>query len=271
MKTVLWIFVFCLIQVAVIEAQVVKVFSESNNNEITIYCSNDEYCPVSILADLELKNLNFSEGAKRTFVIPERSTKFKIGSVTPKKNGSDTKFGIKIQSVLGDVTLKGYDADYEYDLPYKKGSGYKIDQGYNGAFSHRNENALDFTMPEGTEILAVRDGKVIQVVQNNTKSCPDERCDKYNNYITIMHPDGTFASYAHIRQNGSLVKVGDTVTKSAHIGYSGNVGRSSGPHLHFACFVGGFEKQKTIKTKFRVDTGTTAIGLLEGKKYVRDY
>ena len=44
-----------------------------------------------------------------------------------------------------------------FDLPFENGQKFKISQGYNGAFSHQNENALDFDMPIGTKILAARE------------------------------------------------------------------------------------------------------------------
>src|SRR5262249_35417178 len=154
----------------------------------------------------------------------------------------------------------------EYDLPFQKGKNYLVFQGYNGSFSHKNENSIDFTMPEGSEILAARDGIVVKVVQNNTESCPGEECKKYNNMIFILHPDGTFADYAHIRYNGSKVKVGDSVKKRDVIAYSGNVGWSSGPHLHFGCFIPDFGKWITIPTKFRIDNGDKSA-FLEEKNY----
>jgi murein DD-endopeptidase MepM/ murein hydrolase activator NlpD len=271
MKAVLYILIFCSNLISIAEAQTVKIFYENNNHDFILYCSNNEFSPVSILVNLDLTNLDFSEGGKKIFIIPERNAKFKIGVLTVREKGHATKFSYNFRSALGDVTLSKYDTLYEYDLPFKNGGEYKVHQGYNGAFSHQNEYAIDFTMPEGTEILAARDGKIIQVVQNNTESCPEEKCKKYNNFILIMHADGTFASYYHIKYNGSVVKVGDSVSKGTVIAYSGNVGWSSGPHLHFACFMGAFEKPKTIRTKFRIDTGKTVIELLEGSNYSRSY
>ncbi len=87
----------------------------------------------------------------------------------------------------------------------------------------------------------------------------------------IMHADGTFAEYAHIKYNDTNLNVGDSVKKGDVIAYSGNVGWSSGPHLHFVCFLGGFGKRRTLETKFRINKGDKRIILQEGTTYLRDY
>jgi murein DD-endopeptidase MepM/ murein hydrolase activator NlpD len=254
-----------------VKAQTVNIFYENKKQGHIIYAGNSEFYPVSISLNLELTNLVFSEGEATIFVIPPKSNKFKIGELTIMENGKRYNSSYTYKSAMGDVTISNYDKSFEYDLPFQKGKSFSVNQGYNGSFSHQNENAIDFTMPEGTEILAARDGIVVQVVQNNTESCAKETCKKYNNYITIMHPDGTFAYYAHIKYNGSKYKTGDAVKKGDIIAYSGNVGFTAGPHLHFSCFLPGFEKWKSIETKFRIDKADKVVALKEGNTYLRDY
>ena len=53
------------------------------------------------------------------------------------------------------------------------------------------------------------------------------------NLVRILHDDGSMAIYAHLRENGVMVRVGEKVSLGQLIGYSGNTGYSSGPHLHF--------------------------------------
>jgi murein DD-endopeptidase MepM/ murein hydrolase activator NlpD len=172
---------------------------------------------------------------------------------------------------MGDVTITNYDKLYQYDLPFCKGGAFRLNQGYNGQFSHRDENALDFTMPEGTEIVAARDGIVVQVETGNTEACPREECSKFNNYIVIMHVDGTFAKYLHIRHDGSTRRVGSPVKRGDVIAYSGNVGWSSAPHLHFVCILPAFGKSNSLETQFRIDTGNSAVLLQPGNLYSRAY
>lgn len=250
-------------------AQKINVFHERQDQTTTIYASNPELYPGSVSFTFDLTNMNFSESAQRIFVIPPQSIKYKIGELKPASAGS-YKFSYNYRLAMGDVTKK-HDKNYVYDLPFQKGQGFRLFQGYNGKLSHMNENSLDFSMPEGTEILAAREGTVVEVVQQNNVSCPRQECEKFNNYIMILHPDGTFANYVHIKQNGARFKPGDKVKKGDVIAYSGNVGWSSGPHLHFICFTGGFDKWQSIETRFRINKGDVDAFLQEGGTYTRDY
>ncbi len=126
-------------------------------------------------------------------------------------------------------------------------------------------------MPVGTELFAVRDGIVIKVIDNNTKNCATKECAKYNNLIIIYHSDGTFAEYAHLKQKGAIVRVGDKITKGQLIGYSGNVGWSSIAHLHLVIFKQNLENRETLKTKFKIENGDKNEFLIEKKEYIKNY
>jgi murein DD-endopeptidase MepM/ murein hydrolase activator NlpD len=269
MKQALLFVFFCTALAFAAASQKINVFHERQDQTTTIYATNSELYPGSVSITFDLTNMNFSEGNQKIFVIPAQAIKYKIGELKPARPAS-YKFSYKYQLAMGDVT-KSPDKNYVYDLPFKKGSSFRMFQGYNGRFSHAGENSLDFTMPEGTEIVAAREGKVVEVVQNNTQSCPRPECEKYNNYIMILHPDGSFANYVHIKYNGARFKPGDEVKKGDVIAYSGNVGYSSGPHLHFICFTGGFDKWQSFETKFRVDKGDNPVILQEGVTYAKNY
>lgn len=131
-----------------------------------------------------------------------------------------------------------HDDDYVYLLPYPADQYYRIVQGFGGGYSHRGASryALDFAMPVGTPVHASRGGVVIDLKASNTKGGPSRRYARYANFVTILHSDGTTGEYYHLRFGGVAVKVGDRVKPGQLIGYSGNTGFSSLPHLHFAVY-----------------------------------
>ncbi|MDB9990051.1 M23 family metallopeptidase [Flavobacteriales bacterium] len=249
----------------------VKIYYEQIENGYNIYADNDEFCPVSVKVDFNVTNLNINGGNNNVYVVNAKGKKQLLTSLKVSKNGKAYKFSFKYWTNYGKHNNKEYDNDYIYDLPFKTSNQFKIYQGYNGTFSHQNENSLDFTMPVGTELTAVREGVVIKVIEKNKKNCGKEECKKYNNLIIIYHPDGTFAEYAHVKHNGSKVKVGDKISKGQLIGYSGNVGWSTGPHLHLVVFNQNLENRETLKTKFKTGDGNTSEYLSEKKVYSRNY
>lgn len=111
----------------------------------------------------------------------------------------------------------------------------KISYDESPAHKGRLKDAVDFIMPEGTQIMAALDGVVVDIKQDSNIGGPDKSFDKYGNFIELKHDNEEYSIYEHIRQNGSLVKVGDKVTKGQIIGYSGATGWIAhlGPHLHF--------------------------------------
>lgn len=251
-------------------AQDANLFYEKNGKDFELYVENNEHCPVSFEVNIDLNNMISTDGNNKVFVVPPLQKKFKITTLKPKGKG---KYSFKYKSWrnYGDHYLKDFDKDFIYNLPYAYSKAYKVGQGYNGTRTHKGENALDFTMPEGTPIHAIRDGVVVTVVDENEKFCPDKICAKYNNKILVYHPDGTFAWYLHLEKNGALVKKGQKVKKGQLIAKSGNTGWTSGPHLHLEVAVIRIRSKETLKTKFKIRNGNKIVFLEEGYKYQRKY
>lgn len=237
-----------------------------------LYADNNEFCPVSVEITFKLANLQSSAGNKFTFIIPARSKKNFITELKIEKPELNSRLAYTTSANYGDFSITRYDTSYAYFLPFNKGKKHTVSQGYNGKRTHKNENAIDFEMPEGTEICAMRNGVVFEVVQKNSRNCPERDCIKYNNYIRVFHPDGTMAEYTHIKKNGSVVNPGDTVVSGQMIGYSGNTGYSTAPHLHVVVRICNLKgKFPTIKTLFKTGDGSKTEVLTEGDEYIRNY
>jgi len=66
------IFLFIVFCTTTVKAQTIafKLFHENLTGGFTLYASNQEWYPVSILLVLDMTNMNLSEGDKKIFVIP---------------------------------------------------------------------------------------------------------------------------------------------------------------------------------------------------------
>ena len=151
-----------------------------------------------------------------------------------------------------------HDDDHLYNLPYASNKSYRVLQGFGSRFSHTGleEFAIDFKMAVGTPVHAARAGVVTEVEESHNRGCWDDGCGNYANFIVILHSDGTTGEYYHLRRGGSAVVVGDSVSQGQKIGYSGNTGHTTRPHLHFAvyCAAGGGDTQ-SIPVRFRSSDG----------------
>jgi len=248
----------------------VKIYYEEINNGFNIFCDNLTNSEISIELSFELDNM-YQENNKSIHVIKANEDKHLITKLTSSNRNSPYTFKYRYWVNYGNHFQKKYDTDYKYYLPYEKGKKFYLSQGYNGKFSHQNENALDFIMPEGTPVHAVRAGIVVDIVEKNKLVCPKKKCAKFANYITIQHNDGTFAQYVHLKQNGSIVKLRDNVKKGQKIGYSGNTGWSTQPHLHLSIYLQRLRSRETLKTKFMIDDGSNSDFLIEKTSYNRAY
>lgn len=99
------------------------------------------------------------------------------------------------------------------------GFGMRIHPIYKIAKMHAG---LDFTADVGTEIYATGDGQVLSV---------DNKLSGYGQHVIIQHGYGFETLYAHMSK--AAVRAGEKVKRGQVIGYVGNTGTSTGPHLHY--------------------------------------
>lgn len=87
---------------------------------------------------------------------------------------------------------------------------------------------IDFAASIGTPIYATADGKVVEV---------SVRFSGYGKMVEIDHGFGYRTRYAHM--HGFAVRQGQNVKRGDLIGYVGNTGLSTAPHLHYEVMLNG--------------------------------
>jgi len=87
-------------------------------------------------------------------------------------------------------------------------------------------NGVDFAVKSGTPVKAADSG-VVKAIGDNGRYA-------YGKWIAIDHQNGLITLYGHF--SGYAVSVGQKVARGQTIGYSGNTGFSTGPHLHFTVY-----------------------------------
>jgi peptidoglycan DL-endopeptidase CwlO len=117
--------------------------------------------------------------------------------------------------------------------PIRQGSGQLIWPA-NGSISSgfgmrwgRLHAGIDIPLPEGTGLRAAASGTVAIAGW----------VGGYGNYTCIQHGGSLSTCYGH--QSSISVSVGQQVSQGQVIGYSGNTGHSTGPHLHFEVRING--------------------------------
>lgn len=171
-------------------------------------------------------------------VVQPRQPDTVLAKVTPEEARKKYSFRLRWRWVPGDFNAR-HDPAVLYRLPFADGKRFLIGQAPGGpVLTHtgpESAQAVDIPMPEGTPIVAARDGLVIQSETGHTRSSRTDPMAKAN-AVRILHADGTLATYSHLKPNGVLVKDGQHVRAGDTIGLSGATGYVTGPHLHFAVF-----------------------------------
>jgi len=130
-------------------------------------------------------------------------------------------------------------------------------QGNRGYFSHYEstgqERCYDFAVPEGSHVLAIDEGHVIEFREDKTGSAYDGSGNNTANYIYVQHRDGTIAHYLHLKQGGitavnrvlveNSTSLDSVVYRSdihVHAGQvlaeAGSTGISRFPHIHLGVY-----------------------------------
>jgi len=118
-------------------------------------------------------------------------------------------------------------------------------------YGEGGHNGVDFRASIGTNIKTVLSGTVT-AVGNTDINCPGA---SYGKWVLVRHNNGLSSLYAHL----SLIKVsvGQVLVTGDTVGYSGNTGYSTGPHLHLTIYA--TEGVEVKEYPFKSCKGATTI------------
>ena len=114
----------------------------------------------------------------------------------------------------------------------------RVTSGFSDARFHpilqtwRAHKGVDFAAPAGTPVRATGNAKVAFV----------GRQEGYGNVIELLHTGGFSTLYAHLSQFGPQVRAGARIAQGEVIGYVGQTGWATGPHLHYEFRAGGEQR-----------------------------
>ncbi len=120
--------------------------------------------------------------------------------------------------------------------------------------------AIDFRAKIGTPVKAAGDGVVTRIGTNGA----------YGKYLRISHNDTYSTAYAHLNSFNRKLRIGSRVKKGQVVAYTGNTGRSTGPHLHFE-LIKGKKKVNPFKEKAVIEKFLSKAEMAEFKKIVASF
>ena len=228
----------------------------SQGGNVELRAKNLREYPITYTLRIRTRNwiIDGPKTVTRT-LAPNQSAQVMLLSIDDRSRKGGYRYSI--DWTVGDKDAV-HDDDHLYSLPYSSGKSYRIIQGYGSRFSHTGleEFAVDWDMPVGTAVHAARAGIVARIEESHSRGCWQDGCGKFANFIVILHGDGTTGEYYHLSKYGALVEVGETVAQGQKIGYSGNTGHTTMPHLHFAVYRAiAWGKTQSIPVRFEGANG----------------
>jgi murein DD-endopeptidase MepM/ murein hydrolase activator NlpD len=108
-------------------------------------------------------------------------------------------------------------------------------------YASGTHDGIDLRASIGTPVRAVLTGIVLEVNHGAVRNC------QYGKWVIIRHGNGLATLYAHL--SDIHVAEGQTVSTGSVIGYAGDTGYATGPHLHFTVYVADALTFKSYRCK----------------------
>ena len=105
----------------------------------------------------------------------------------------------------------------------------------------RQHKGTDYAAATGTPVRSVGDGVVIFA----------GRRGGYGNSIDVRHRNGYVTRYGHLRGFAAGARAGSRVSIGQTVGYVGQTGLATGPHLHFEVLIGGVQRDPRAALRFK--------------------
>lgn len=229
-----------------------KVKLEKRDGRIAAVAYNDGPASVSAVLNVSSNNCNVDALANTRIVVKAHDTLVLAPVVHATSSGIACQAGINFKYQMGDFKRN---VDNEpFRVPFSDSKPHRVEQAFGGPLTSHNslesQYALDINLPEGTKVVAAKDGRVVDFSfsYNNTGSVDVEEKLKAN-FVLIEHADGSLTIYSHLAHMPVALELGALVHEGDLIGYSGNTGFSSGPHLHFAVLKPYVKEDGTLVAK----------------------
>ncbi|MBV6633612.1 MAG: M23 family metallopeptidase [Alphaproteobacteria bacterium] len=150
-----------------------------------------------------------------------------------------------------------------YVMPLPSERGFRVLQASDRLKDHEGmlEHAVDFQVPAGTPVRAMRDGFVVGMRMDQFLGGTRDRARGKENYIWIQHLDGTVATYRHLLRDSNKVEFGASVIAGQEIALSGATGYTEEPmlHVHVSTPLINGEGFKTFPMTFATTKGNTVM------------
>lgn len=231
----------------------VTVVNRGSSERPRLYAVNEMHGPAQVWLQMNRSdNVGFFPPAPSQWLVPGPGEMF-LGYIAPLSEDRPWAYEWLPRYIHGKPVEGELPAVVTVPPPCRDGR-HPVTQGFGGEASHSSHteswHAVDIYMPEGTPIYAVRDGVVMDVERNFTRSGWREEYADEANYIRVLHDDSTMAVYAHLSPEKMNVHLGQRVQEGQHIAFSGNTGYSTGPHLHFVMQYNAGKELKSLPFRF---------------------